>query len=89
MDKRLGSRASEYLLRSPGERVSTDRSSAGSEHRLHEPLGAEMGSTKRSLERRKAGLQTPQNTGRTKAGTQAPNSRVWTLPKLAPVRFCT
>ena len=53
MDKRLGSRASEYLLRSPGERVSTDRSSARGEHSLHEPLGAEMGSMKRSLERRK------------------------------------
>lgn len=88
MDKRLGSRASEYLLRSPGEPVSTDRSSARSEHRLHEPLGAEMGSMRRSLERRKAGLQTLQNIGRMKAGTRAPNAKVCTLPKLAPVRFC-
>lgn len=79
MDKRLCSWASQILLRSPGEPVSTGRSSARSEHRLHEPLGAEMGSMKRSLERRKAGLQTLQNTGRTKAGIQAPNSKVWTL----------
>ena len=49
MDKRLCSWASQNLLRSPGEPVSTDRSSARSEHRLHEPLGAEMGSMKNGV----------------------------------------
>ena len=73
MEKSLDSRASECLLRSPGElTVSTDRCSTRSEHSLHEPLGAGMGSKKRSLERRKAGLQDhTAKIGRTKAGTQA------------------